>query len=327
VDSQGRGFSEADAATLLRGLLNGVKHLHSLNIVHNDLKPENIMMDANSLNVKICDLGCAYRSETPVLRKSDPGGTIVYWAPEIVLQREEGKPVDIWAVGCVLYIVLSGFHPFDPFGTADDIDIVRASVPGRFDTANEVWPSLSKEVRTLIRRMLAPQWQDRITAEKALEHAWVMEGVASASEMAMGEMRAKRLHGFQMLMQLQKGAVTLGAACDSVFDMIDVNKDGHLDEGELQAAFALLGQTLTIAEVREITAEADADGDGFIDREEWNAVMAMSSAKKSINEEEELRSLFKLFDEDGSGACGSARASAECMRVHATAAQQQHSSS
>ena len=304
-----------------------MKHLHSLNIVHNDLKPENIMMDANSLNVKICDLGCAYRSETPVLRKSDPGGTIVYWAPEIVLQREEGKPVDIWAVGCVLYIVLSGFHPFDPFGTADDIDIVRASVPGRFDTANEVWPSLSKEVRTLIRRMLAPQWQDRITAEKALEHAWVMEGVASASEMAMGEMRAKRLHGFQMLMQLQKGAVTLGAACDSVFDMIDVNKDGHLDEGELQAAFALLGQTLTIAEVREITAEADADGDGFIDREEWNAVMAMSSAKKSINEEEELRSLFKLFDEDGSGACGSARASAECIRVHATAAQQQHSSS
>ena len=302
VEELGRGFSEADASKMMRGLLCGVKHLHSLDIVHNDLKPENIMLDAKN-RVKICDFGCAYRQVTPQHRRCDAGGTIAYWAPEMCLQNEEGKPVDIWAAGCVLYIVLSGFHPFDPFGRATDMETIRVACTGKFDTANEVWPSLSEHVRALVVRMLARKWQDRITVEAALEDAWVsnVDDVASNAEMVMGELRAQKLSGFNMLVQLQKGAVSLGSACDSVFDMIDVNKDGHLDMEELQAAFALLGQTLTLEEVSAIASEVDADGDGFIDREEWNAVFEASATKKAIEDEDELLSLFNLFDDDGSG--------------------------
>ena len=89
----------------------GIDALHQMGIIHRDIKPENILLDQSNKNIKIFDFGSAYTHSKPVSRKEtysdDPIGTRPYLAPERVEGKPYGPMVDYWALGCVLFTIIS----------------------------------------------------------------------------------------------------------------------------------------------------------------------------------------------------------------------------
>ena len=120
-----RKLSEKMARFLFRQIILGIQHIHSKNVVHRDIKLENILIDFNN-NVKICDFGIGRVLKSTDELLYDKCGTPMYMAPEIILANEgngyRGFPVDIWSSGITLYIMLSGKLPFNLDEDLDDIE-------------------------------------------------------------------------------------------------------------------------------------------------------------------------------------------------------------
>lgn len=167
-------FGEQRAKELVRELAEALQYLHSKQVVHADLKPENILLDKES-RMKLIDFGQSFRlqddSRCNVRRTS--ACTTAYASPEFVKHRESGCPMDVWALGVVLYIVLCGLHPFDPTDDATDAELQRRILAGDFDKDCAGWACMSDSARDLICRMLTVDPEHRITAAEVLEHEWV----------------------------------------------------------------------------------------------------------------------------------------------------------
>ena len=112
-------FSEQDAAQLVRQVAEALQHVHGAGVCHRDLKPENLLLCSHKhdADVKVCDFGIADFYEAGMEGKS---GTVAYMAPEQLQDGKYGPEVDLWAVGVILYILLSGYHPFDPEGASPE---------------------------------------------------------------------------------------------------------------------------------------------------------------------------------------------------------------
>ena len=151
--------------------------MHSLNIIHRDLKPENILVKIheNSNNYKICDFGLAQVS----LKNQLTGnlGSVRYKAPEIFNLEFYGKPVDIWALGVIVYVIISGTDPFMRPGEDDRRD--RTTIEGRIREGvkftSPVWLE-TPLARDFVEHLLHPDASQRLTADEALQHEWITIG-------------------------------------------------------------------------------------------------------------------------------------------------------
>jgi serine/threonine protein kinase len=166
-----KSFSEADAARMMTELCEGLRYLHSLGIVHRDLKPENILLESPdpAARIKIADFGLS-----KILRGGrflhSRCGTPAYAAPELV----EGKPydskVDVWAAGCILYILLTGCPPF--WGT-DTNELFGRIVSGVFPMDTPQMEGVSSSAKSLVRKMLVVDPAARYSAADVLRHSWI----------------------------------------------------------------------------------------------------------------------------------------------------------
>jgi len=168
------GFSERQAAKVIFQVASALKYLHALNIVHRDLKPENIMflnkdMSLEKINVKIIDFGLAVQSEQKL---HQPCGTPNYIAPEIVKNEPYHSAVDIWALGVILYFLLSGTNPF--LGAyVNNQELYKSIKKAKVTFPEKHWRKVSEESKDLIQHMLQKRTQKRYTAEKILNHPWI----------------------------------------------------------------------------------------------------------------------------------------------------------
>lgn len=107
-------YSEADASHCIQQILESVNHCHTNGIVHRDLKPENLLLasKAKGAAVKLADFGLAIEVQMDQLAWFGFAGTPGYLSPEVLKKEPYGKPVDIWACGVILYILLVGYPPF-----------------------------------------------------------------------------------------------------------------------------------------------------------------------------------------------------------------------
>lgn len=146
-----KNLSESIAAHFLKQILSAIAYCHANSIVHRDIKPENLLLDSDShkATLKVIDFGTSTLSE-PSERLSKRFGTAYYIAPE-VLERNYDNKCDIWSIGVILFILLSGSPPFSGRNDREILDNVRR---GEYSMRGRVWDRVSTEAKTLVSRML-----------------------------------------------------------------------------------------------------------------------------------------------------------------------------
>jgi len=161
----GKKLEELEVKRLFKEVVQGISYCHSKNIVHRDIKMENILIDDNK-NIKIIDFGFSICA-TPDKRLNIFCGTPSYMAPEIVSKiNYKGCPADIWALGILLYALLTGSFPFRGF---DDKDLFKKITRGKYDTPS----SMSEGSKSLLEKMLKVSPDQRIIAEQILQDKWL----------------------------------------------------------------------------------------------------------------------------------------------------------
>lgn len=167
-------YSEADASHCIQQILEAVRHCHENNIVHRDLKPENLLLASKTKGaaVKLADFGLAIEVNGEQTQWYGFAGTPGYLSPEVLKKEPYGKPVDIWACGVILYILLVGYPPF---WDEDQHRLYNQIKAGAYDYPSPEWDTVTTEAKRLIDSMLNINPSRRISAADALKHPWICQ--------------------------------------------------------------------------------------------------------------------------------------------------------
>ncbi|XP_052399926.1 death-associated protein kinase 2 [Carassius gibelio] len=165
-------LSEEEATEFIKQILDGVQYLHSKKIAHFDLKPENIMLLDNNVllpRIKLIDFGLAHRIKDGVEFKNI-FGTPEFVAPEIVNYEQLGLEADMWSIGVITYILLSGASPF--LGDSNQETLANISALD-FEFDEEFFGSTSELAKSFIRQLLVKDTRKRLKIQDALNHPWI----------------------------------------------------------------------------------------------------------------------------------------------------------
>ncbi|KAM6960024.1 calcium/calmodulin-dependent protein kinase type II delta 1 chain isoform 5-T5 [Tautogolabrus adspersus] len=175
-------YSEADASNCIQQILESVNHCHMNGIVHRDLKPENLLLASKfkEAAVKLADFGLAIEVQGDQQAWFGFAGTPGYLSPEVLRKDPYGKPVDMWACGVILYILLVGYPPF---WDEDQHRLYQQIKAGAYDFPSPEWDTVTPEAKDLINKMLTINPAKRVTATDALKHPWICQRSTVASMM------------------------------------------------------------------------------------------------------------------------------------------------
>jgi hypothetical protein len=168
------------ALNIMKQLASAVSFLKQNELVHRDLKPENIMIVKDPLiterfQVKLIDFGSAgIINNTMNQQKQDQqkmlSGTRCYWPPEALLKGETTYATDMWSLGCILYILLSGQHPFDLSGHSSEEEIIQRICTSQVSFEDPIWTRYDPGMKELVSGLLEKNPHKRITVEKLMDH-------------------------------------------------------------------------------------------------------------------------------------------------------------
>ncbi|XP_032926766.1 death-associated protein kinase 2 isoform X1 [Catharus ustulatus] len=170
--AQKESLSEEEATRFIKQILDGVNYLHSKKIAHFDLKPENIMLLDKNIpipHIKLIDFGLAHKIEDGVEFKNI-FGTPEFVAPEIVNYEPLGLAADMWSIGVITYILLSGASPF--LGETKQETLANITAVN-YDFDEEFFSNTSDLAKDFIRKLLVKDTRKRLTIQEALSHPWI----------------------------------------------------------------------------------------------------------------------------------------------------------
>ncbi|XP_008792453.1 calcium and calcium/calmodulin-dependent serine/threonine-protein kinase-like [Phoenix dactylifera] len=312
-------YSEFEAAVVVRQIAEGLTALHKANIVHRDLKPENCLFLDSSPNsgLKIMDFGLSSVEDftDPIVALF---GSIDYVSPEALSRQQVTAASDMWSVGVILYILLSGCPPFHAPTNREKQQRILA---GDFNFEDQTWKTISSSAKDLISRLLAVEPYKRPTADELLKHPWVIGD--SAKQDLMDAEVVSKLQSFNARRKLRAAAI---ASVLSSKVMLRTKKLKSLlgshdltpEELEnLRAHFRRIcanGENATLAEFEEVLKAMkmhsliplaprvfdlfDNNRDGTVDMREL--LCGLSSLKNSQGDDA-LQLCFQMYDADRSG--------------------------
>ncbi|XP_039917797.1 calcium/calmodulin-dependent protein kinase type 1D isoform X2 [Hirundo rustica] len=164
-------YTEKDASTLIRQVLDAVYYLHRMGIVHRDLKPENLLyysQDEES-KIMISDFGLS-KMEGKGDVMSTACGTPGYVAPEVLAQKPYSKAVDCWSIGVIAYILLCGYPPFYD---ENDSKLFEQILKAEYEFDSPYWDDISESAKDFIRNLMEKDPNKRYTCEQAARHPWI----------------------------------------------------------------------------------------------------------------------------------------------------------
>eukprot|EP01137_Pigoraptor_chileana_P029689 Opistho-2@15183 len=167
-------FPETDAAKAMGQICDALAFLHKKSIMHRDIKPENILYahPGPDADIKLADFGLAKALESGTSARNTMCGTPGYIAPEILLSKPYGTPVDMFAVGSILYLMLSGS---EPFYDETDMGVFERIAACSYSMDYPEWEAVSDNAKDLVSRLLVFHPEDRLSAEDVLRHPWIQE--------------------------------------------------------------------------------------------------------------------------------------------------------
>ncbi|XP_047531585.1 peripheral plasma membrane protein CASK isoform X6 [Vanessa atalanta] len=292
-------YSEAVACHYMRQILEALRYCHENDIVHRDVRPHCVLLAGrdNCAPVKLGGFGVAAQLPTPTAHRAPPElvmdnrplvgpmgqaylksdeygriGTPHYMAPEVVSSQLYGKPVDVWAAGILLHVLLVGYLPFT--GTRERL--FEAICRGRLRFDAPLWDDISDAAKDLVQRMLTVDHTQRINIQEVLNHRWIRDRDKQNRIHLSGTV--EELKKFNSRRRLR--AATLAAA--------SVDDD---DDDEQPARRQVLVEEANAAAVNLIVESLDdvavlQDGPPFMDPDLFHSVL----------DDLQLRSLLEVYD-------------------------------
>jgi len=298
-------LTEDTVAHITYKVLSALVYCHSKGICHRDIKPENILFEheSNEGEIKLIDFGLS-RKYNDQEKMQTVLGTPYYVAPE-VLQGSYNEKCDIWSVGAFMYIMLTGEPPFN--GKNNNI-IFKRILSEEVTYPIEKFKNISKEAQDLLRKCLVKNPNDRLSGEEALSHGWFSKVYQEIHHKNRIDLQIlNNLKNFSFSDKFQK--MILKYVVNSlneedidhikqVFQAIDTNHTGCLNNEEISDAFKKVGVKISKEEVEEIINRIEDNDHGKINYSEF--LLAAMDFKKNVDKEK-LISAFSYFDIDKTG--------------------------
>ena len=310
-------YNEFQLAVLFYQIFSGLYYLHTNNIIHRDLKLENILLSEIEKDyktnlkyfwIKIIDFGTSkifskHRKEKSIV------GSSYYIAPEVLNQCYNEK-CDTWSVGVILYMLICGKPPFDG---EDDFKIIDKIKIGKFDDENKRLLNSSEEVQDLVHKLLNVNIKKRLSAHEALGHPWFKKfnGKSLYSNISDEEIKVylQRLRHFQINSKFQQMvlAFIVHNINDNdeikdilkIFRLFNLSDDGKLTKNELyQGLIKYFDENEIREEIGDIYLMLDGADRGFLEFEEF--LRACLDQKKVLSDDNLLYA-FNFFDKDYTG--------------------------
>mmetsp|Transcript_2388 Transcript_2388/g.7141 ORF Transcript_2388/g.7141 Transcript_2388/m.7141 type:complete len:507 (-) Transcript_2388:218-1738(-) len=294
-------YSEKDSSDLCRAMLTAVRHCHEKGVVHRDLKPDNFLFDCREQEptLKTADFGLScFHQEGAIQRQ--PCGTPTYIAPEVI-KKEYNEKADIWSIGVILYIMLSGKMPF--YGK-NDLLCLKSTLRGQYNFKDPNWRTVSQEAKNVVKLMLTYNPARRPSAKELLELPWV-KGQASTTPLVQSVI--DNMKQFYNMNKLKKRAMQIMAENSTsenldlvkkAFHEMDKDGSGTITVDEMKDALRAANKSFTEEYFERLWETYDVDGDGVINYTEF---LTATSQLNKIMTAENMEKAFKEIDKDGNG--------------------------
>jgi len=288
-------FAEDKAAIVMRELLRAINHCHHLGIIHRDLKPENILYTSDRI-LKVIDFGISVKSDSAANEKL--AGTAQYIAPEIFADEIYTPACDIWSLGVIMHVLLSNCLPISGENLGEiELRVIRYEGP---TFKHKVWEGISEEGKDLLKKMLDPDHNTRITAVEALRHPWFTLRMTH-EEIKRSEVM-KALKEYSEFSKPKKSAFELVVKYMNeeelkefrrMFLGLDKEMNGLLTCSDLEESLNVNQHKMTAKEIEELIRRINLDGQAFIS---YSSFLAALISTNKFPTEEKVSSLSKIFE-------------------------------
>ncbi|KAA8496684.1 Calcium-dependent protein kinase 17 [Porphyridium purpureum] len=305
-------FTEQDAAATVTVMLELCHHLHANSVVHRDLKPENFLLlsavqetgsagtslQAIVPDMKVTDFGLSVILNSPKdCSLHQTVGTPFYVAPEVVNGAPYGAKCDVWSLGCIAYILLSGRPPFTG---ATVPEIISAVKQGHVDLVSKPWHKVSASGRDFVQQMLTYDPAHRPDCGSLLKHAWLRD--ASSSSYVLSKSAMNSLRGFWQTNNFKKAALLALAresssstisSMEKAFREMDTDRSGTVSIQEMRAWLEKRGKNVDHKALLEAVRAFDIDGNAELDYHEF---LLATSRVQVLNRADVMLRAFQKYD-------------------------------
>ncbi|CAM9795306.1 unnamed protein product [Chrysoparadoxa australica] len=282
-------YKEKEAIVIMRKLLSAVGYMHEHNVVHRDLKLENVMFESREpdADIKCIDFGLS-KIYINNRRMHDMVGTLYSMAPEVMHGGSEGygPSCDVWSLGVIAYVLLSGRFPFD---CRNKVALRAAVKKGVYNFSSSPWRKISKEAKHFISKMIVKDPRHRPSCAKAQRHKWLSQEPTSLPSSSSGTPSLSH-----------RSMDTDSSVCQShpsyVKSLTNFSEFNKIKKIALMV-IAHRSSPTSLKQLRDAFAEYDREQTGAINIREFKTVLAEYNYP-----EDELVELFEKLDNNHDGS-------------------------
>ncbi|KAL4484258.1 hypothetical protein ABPG72_003542 [Tetrahymena utriculariae] len=306
-----RSFSEQEVLNIMKKLLYAVNYMHKRNIIHRDLKLENILYERDSPDseIKIIDFGLSKQvPEEQKARRHSIVGSETYMAPEVLSSKNYDKSCDVWSLGVIMYRLLSGELPFKQR---------QQILDGLLIFKSPIWSSVSRDAFDLLKKMVNVYPQYRITIDQALKHSWFQQRRSTVQISQLIQLQPGHLvvlNKFQLydyFSQFKKEILQMYVkryvskdqelTYRKLFKSLDSENKGIMTKQQIDEALQKLGiekQQQEVSKVAQNTSQNQINNIQVDDTVEYSEFLAGCVGQDLVSNLEKLKNAFALIDVD-----------------------------